>query len=58
VADTTQQPHPPAKKQKVSLFGRYKVTATQSSSSQEKAPAQVLASYIDMIGVTDVQLAD
>jgi len=49
---------PPAKKQKVSLFGRYRVTATQSGSSQEKTPAQVLASYTDMISVTDMQLTD
>ena len=49
---------PPAKKQKVSLFGRYKVTATQSGSSLEKTPAQVLASYTDMISVTDMQLTD
>jgi len=55
---TTQQPQPPAKKQKVSLFGRYKVTATQSGSSLEKTPAQVLASYTDMISVTDMQLTD
>ena len=58
MTDTTQQPQPPAKKQKVSLFGRYKVTATQSGSSQEKTPAQVLASYMDMISVTDMQVTD
>ena len=58
VTDTTQQPQPPAKKQKVSLFGRYRVTAKQSGSSQEKAPAQVLASYMDTINVTDMQLPD
>jgi len=58
VTDTTQQPQPPAKKQKVSLFGRYRVTAMQSGSSQEKAPAQFLASYMDTISVTDMQLPD
>jgi len=58
VTETTQQTQPPAKKQKVSLFGRYKVTATQSTSSQDQTPGQVLTSYLELIGVTDMKLSD
>ena len=34
------------------------VVSKRSGSSQEKTPAQVLASYMDMISVTDMQLTD
>ena len=60
VSEPTQQTQPPAKKQKQSLFGRYKVTSTQSTSttSQDKTLAEVLTNYLQMIGVTEMQLSE
>jgi len=43
---STQHIQPPAKKQKQSLFDRYKMTDTQSNISQDKTPAEVLTNYL------------
>ena len=54
----TESSQPATKKQRTSLFGRYKVTSSESGSTPQKTPAQVLADFLDMIGVTEITLKE
>jgi len=53
-----EQSQPAAKKQRTSLFGRCKVTASESGTALERTPGQVLTDFLEMIGVTEMTLQD
>jgi len=58
VSKSTQHTQPPAKKQIVLLFGRNRVTATQSTTSQDMTPAEDLTDYVDMIRITEMRFSE
>jgi len=58
VSKSTQHTQPPAKKQIVLLFGRNRVTATQSTTSQDKTPAEDLTDCVDMIRITEMRFSE
>ena len=58
VSQLNRPSHLPRNRNSHCMFGRYKVTATQSTTSQDKTLAEVLTNYLQMIGVTEMQLSE
>jgi len=56
VSSETETQQPPAMKARFSLFGHYIASNTQSKSSADKTPGQVLTACLNAIGTAQLQL--